>query len=242
MRTPELILRRLVYILSRSIPVGHLWFGSDAWPEADQPAPPISGPAYRAAPRPPRREPTPLRFVVARLAFALMFACSVMEALRDVQEHHGLVPTGTLAAIGVGCAAGQHSHPWTTDAGAALSACAHALDTADAIVAQRYTAESQVAGANLDALDLRFAPFSTTRRIAREALIAAEAALDTAVTVHDARSRCDAVAAIRTATDALRHVAGALAAGGITEAPGIAETVSALVNVAALGPACGGAP
>lgn len=151
-----------------------------------------------------------------------------------------LVAALALAALLAHCAGAQTSHPWTTKADAALSAAAHALDAADAIAADRYLAEVNLHGVDLDAVDARYAPFARARRIGRAALIAAERAITAAVQAGDARTACEAVEALRSASLSLAQVGEAFAAAGVTNAAGIADVVAGLDVAIAAGPTCSG--
>lgn len=150
-----------------------------------------------------------------------------------------VLPIGVIAvalAMG-GCGGAQSSRPWTTDAQAAIVVVAHAVDAADVIARDRYQHETAANGGHTTPeIDARYTPLVTARQTARESLLAAQAAIDTAIRIHDAPSNCAALHAVHGTTIALIHVLAAFDAGGIAEVQPLAEAAGALAVIETAGP------
>jgi hypothetical protein len=139
-----------------------------------------------------------------------------------------------------GCAASQHpNRTWDQDARIATNGAAHLLAGVDTAVATRYTQEQADAG-NLDALDARFARVHTAETAARQALLAAEHAVDAAVNSGIAGDRCHARDLIVALNAPVHEAMQAIDEAGITVSSTEEETVTNIATAAAaLAPSCG---
>lgn len=103
-----------------------------------------------------------------------------------------LVPVAIAIAASVlhGCSAPQRT--WDANARIGINSAAHVLRDVDSALAIVYQHEAHAATtlAQLDAIDARYAPAVTAERLARDALVDAEHAVDAAVATSSRDDRC----------------------------------------------------